>query len=75
MGDNFNYFKKYNVQVFATTHSKECIESYARVAKKLEDEEITYSILTKLKNGDLLHSLYNYKLLETAIIEQEHEVR
>ena len=27
--------KQQNVQVFATTHSKECIESYARVAKKL----------------------------------------
>jgi len=30
------------VQVFATTHSKECIESYARVAEELEDEEIGF---------------------------------
>ncbi|CAC9629713.1 hypothetical protein [uncultured Gammaproteobacteria bacterium] len=29
--------KELDVQVFATTHSKECIESYVRVAKKLED--------------------------------------
>ncbi len=34
--------KQQNVQVFATTHSKECIESYARVAKRLEDEEIAF---------------------------------
>jgi len=34
--------KQANVQVFATTHSKECIESYARVAKKLEDDEIAF---------------------------------
>ena len=34
--------KEQNVQVFATTHSKECIESYARVAKKLEDKEISF---------------------------------
>jgi AAA15 family ATPase/GTPase len=34
--------KEQNVQVFATTHSKECIESYARVAKKLEDKEIAF---------------------------------
>jgi AAA15 family ATPase/GTPase len=67
--------KQQNVQVFATTHSKECIESYARVAKRLDDREITYSVLTKLKSGKLLHSLYDYKLLETAIIEQKHEVR
>ncbi len=39
--------KKQNVQVFATTHSKECIESYARVAKKLEDEEIAFISLYK----------------------------
>ena len=34
--------KNANCQVFATTHSKECIESYARVAKKLEDKEIAF---------------------------------
>ena len=28
-----------NIQIFATTHSKECIESYARVAKELKKEE------------------------------------
>jgi AAA15 family ATPase/GTPase len=34
--------KEQNVQVFATTHSKEMIESYARVAKKLEDNDTYY---------------------------------
>ena len=67
--------KQQNVQVFATTHSKECIESYARVAKKLEDKDISYSIITKLKSGKLHHSLYDYDLLENSVIEQEHEVR
>jgi len=67
--------KEQNVQVFATTHSKECIESYARVAKKLEDEEVTYSVLTRLKSGKLHHSLYDYALLENAVLEQAHEVR
>jgi len=66
--------KEQSVQIFATTHSKECIESYARVAKKLGDEDVTYSVLSKLKSGELLHSLYDYELLETAI-KQEHEVR
>ncbi|MEA2028564.1 MAG: AAA family ATPase, partial [Campylobacterota bacterium] len=31
--------KEQNVQVFATTHSKECIESYSRVSQKLEEEQ------------------------------------
>lgn len=67
--------KEQNVQVFATTHSQECIESYIQVAKELEDKDINYSIITKLKSGKLLHSLYDYELLENAIIEQGHEVR
>jgi AAA15 family ATPase/GTPase len=45
--------KEQNVQVFATTHSKECIESYARVAKKLEDEEIGFIELGRNKNNEL----------------------
>jgi len=43
--------KQQNVQVFATTHSKECIESYARVAKELEDNEITFFKLGHNKKG------------------------
>ena len=67
--------KEQNVQVFATTHSKECIESYARMTKKLKDRNITYSIITKLRSGKLHHSLYDYELLENAIIKHENEVR
>ncbi|MEA3499069.1 MAG: AAA family ATPase [Campylobacterota bacterium] len=45
--------KEQNVQVFATTHSKECIESYARVSKKLEDEDISFIELGKNKENKL----------------------
>ena len=45
--------KEANVQVFATTHSKECIESYARVAKKLEDNEIRFIELGKNKDNQI----------------------
>jgi AAA15 family ATPase/GTPase len=45
--------KQQNVQVFATTHSKECIESYARVAKRLEDEGIGFIELGRNKNNEL----------------------
>ena len=66
--------KQQNVQVFATTHSKECIESYARVAKKLEDEEITFIRLSKLRNGSINASVRDYKMLQYTI-DDEHEVR
>jgi len=45
--------KEQNVQVFATTHSKECIESYARVAKELEDEDIAFIELGRNKKNKL----------------------
>lgn len=66
--------KDLNVQVFATTHSKECIESYARVAKKLKEEDITYIILSKLKNGSIDAGVYDKKMLINTL-EQDHEVR
>lgn len=66
--------KEQNVQVFATTHSKECIESYARVAKKLKDKEITYIRMNKLEDGQIKATIFDYELIENSI-EQDHEVR
>jgi AAA15 family ATPase/GTPase len=66
--------KEQNVQVFATTHSKECIESYARVAKKLEDEEITFIELGKNKDSEIKAMVYHYDWFMDEI-EQNHEVR
>jgi AAA15 family ATPase/GTPase len=66
--------KEQNVQVFATTHSKECIESYARVAKKLEDEEITFIELGRNKKDELKAMVYPYEWFIDEI-EQNHEVR
>lgn len=65
---------KQNIQIFATTHSKECIESYARVAIKLEDEEVTLIRLAKLKSGEIKAGIFDYSVLKSAI-SQEHEVR
>jgi len=65
--------KELNVQIFATTHSKECIDSYARVAKKLEDEDITFVELGK-KNNEIKAMVYPYKWFLDEI-DQNHEVR
>ncbi len=66
--------KQQNVQVFATTHSKECIESYARVAEELEDKEITFFKLGKNQQGELKGMVYPYEWFVDSIA-QEEEVR
>jgi len=66
--------KEQNVQVFATTHSKECIESYARVSKKLEDEDISFIELGRDKDNKLSSIVYPYDWLEDEI-SQNHELR
>jgi len=66
--------KDQHVQVFATTHSKECIESYARVAKKLEDEEITMTVLARNPKNEIKALVYDDKMFYSEL-EQNHEVR
>jgi len=66
--------KQQNVQVFATTHSKECIESYARVAKELEDNEITFIKMTRLEDGSIMAGVRDYDMLQYTM-RDGHEVR
>ena len=66
--------KQAKCQMFITTHSKECIESYARVAKKLEDKEITFFKLGKNQEGELKGMVYPYDWFIDSI-EQEQEMR
>ncbi|MEA2049359.1 MAG: AAA family ATPase [Campylobacterota bacterium] len=72
--------KEQNVQVFATTHSKECIESYARVSKKLEEskeidkDDICFIELGRNKKNELKSIVYNYEMIQSEI-EQNHEIR
>jgi len=63
-----------DVQVFATTHSKECIESYNRVSKKLPNNDISYIKMTKQKDGKIKAIVRDSNLLDNSL-EQEHEVR
>ncbi len=65
--------KEQNVQVFATTHSKECIESYARVAKRLEDEEIRFIEL--FKHEDKIKTMVLDNEMLQLQLKQNHEVR
>lgn len=66
--------KEQNVQVFATTHSKECIESYARVAKKLQDEEITFIELGRNDDNEITSIVYDFEAFMNEV-EQNQEIR
>ena len=66
--------KKTNCQVFAITHSKEMLESFARVAKKLNEQDISYTTLVKNKQQEIQALTRDYEMLLDSI-EQEREVR
>ena len=66
--------KKTNCQVFAITHSKEMLESFARTAKKLDEQEISYTTLVKNKQQEIKALTRDYEMLLDSI-EQEREVR
>jgi AAA15 family ATPase/GTPase len=66
--------KKTNCQVFAITHSKEMLESFARVAEKLEEQDISYTLLVKNKQEEIKTIAMNYEVLLNSLA-QEHEVR
>lgn len=66
--------KKFNVQVFATTHSKECIESYVRVSQKLEDKDISFIELGRNKENELKAIVMDEERL-SRYIKEGNEVR
>jgi len=61
-------------QLFISTHSLECIKSYLKTAKKLQDKNITYTKMTKLDDGSIIAGVRDYDMLQYAL-EDGHEVR
>ena len=66
--------KELNVQVFATTHSQECIESYCRVAEKLQDKDISFTTLVRNKEKQVKAIVRDYEVF-TDSIHDNREVR
>lgn len=66
--------KEQNVQVFATTHSKECIESYVRVSQKLEEKDISFIELGRNKENELKAIVMDEERL-SRYIKEGNEVR
>ncbi len=66
--------KEMNVQVFATTHSRECIESYCRVAEKFNDQDISFITLVKNKDKQIKAIVRDFDIF-TNSIHEAREVR
>lgn len=72
----FKYAKEWNIQVFATTHSRDTVKSFTTVAQKEENKGMAnYFRLQKLRNSDDIVAVqYDEENLKTAI-EQHIETR
>lgn len=70
----FTLSKENNCQVFATTHSKEMIDSFARTAKRLEEKDISYTLLVKNKQQEIKTITRDYEMLLNSM-EDEREIR
>lgn len=55
--------KQTNCQIFATTHSKEMLESFARVSKKINEQGISFTTLVKNKNQELKALTCDYEMV------------
>ncbi len=72
--ESINRFsKKYNCQVFATTHSYECVLKAALSFEK-EPDSFNYIRMAKLDSGEIVPKVFNYNVLGAAI-EKDWEVR
>ncbi|MFN8715271.1 MAG: AAA family ATPase [Bacteroidota bacterium] len=69
--------KEHNVQLFATTHSKECIEAYSEVIYEFDEKTQTKSRfirLEKLSSGRIIARNYNYDQFSSTL-ELGNEIR
>jgi AAA15 family ATPase/GTPase len=63
----FEVSKELNCQVFATTHSKEMIESFTRSVIKQEDKEVSFIEFGKDKQNNVKANVMNFEQLNRNI--------
>ncbi len=66
--------KNQNIQVFAATHSQECIESYAREADKLQDKDISFIELGRNNDNKITSITYDFEAFIDEVA-QDQEIR
>lgn len=70
----FKLSKELNVQVFITTHSKECLESYSKTANDMEENDISLIEIVPDKKRNLYSINLDKEIIETEL-KQEHGLR
>jgi len=70
----FNTAIEANCQIFASTHSKEMIESYYKEANYLEMKDISFITLVRDKENNIKAITYNFDWFSHEM-SQNHEVR
>lgn len=73
----FKLAKELNVQVFATTHSWDCVTAFQQAAQNNEEEIMLFRLgrsVRKSDNGKVIVTAYNQEELE-AVTQAEWEVR
>jgi len=70
----FTISKEVNCQVFATTHSKEMINAFAKVSQELKDEDISFIELGRNKDNEIKANVYDQEMFLYEL-NQNHEVR
>ena len=71
----FHTAKRLNIQVFATTHSSDCIQAFQKAAA--EDDDPNSGMLIRLernKDGDIVPVMFDEEKLE-VVARQHLEVR
>ena len=63
-----------NVQLFATTHSKECIEAYVNAAKEINKENVIRLIELKDYESEIYSNTLKYESIITSL-ESNIELR
>lgn len=63
----FHLAKTLNIQVFATTHSRDCIASFEKVLNEPENQVSGNLIRLENKNGDIRQVEYNAEELQIAV--------
>ncbi|WP_457744758.1 AAA family ATPase [Sulfurimonas sp.] len=70
----FKVSKEQNIQVFATTHSRECINSYSKISEQLQENNISFINLSKNEKNEIVVVVLDNDMFHSEI-EQNHEVR
>lgn len=66
--------KEQDIQIFATTHSKECINSYYKVSKDMREDDVSFINLSKKNKNEIIAIVLDSEMFYSEI-EQNHEVR